>query len=66
MKVVKSLRSSYKVSKLIFLPLLSTRKGLYLKISFFGLFELCQVIVGAADIDVSSDVVVLNPGKEDR
>jgi hypothetical protein len=33
----------------------------YLEISFFGLFEPAQIIVGAANIDMGSDVVILNP-----
>jgi hypothetical protein len=33
----------------------------YLEISFFGFFEPAQIIVGAANIDMGSNVVILNP-----
>lgn len=32
----------------------------YLKVSLFGFFESAQVVVGAADVDVSSNIVVLH------
>jgi hypothetical protein len=36
---------------------------LYLQVSLFCLFELAQIIVSATHVDVSTDIIVLDPKK---
>jgi hypothetical protein len=35
----------------------------YLQVSLFSLFELAQIVVSATHVDVSADIVVLDPEK---